>query len=525
MIVIHRGLILVGVALAYVISGELGLRLAFVHQSATAVWPPTGIALAAMLIFGRWVWPSVFVGAFVVNLATPGTVWTSLGIGLGNTLEAVAAAFLLSRFARGRDAFIHPQGVFKFALLGGMCSTAIAATIGVTVLCIGGLATWATAGPIWLTWWLGDGVGDILVAPALVLWARRWPTDRRKLLEGLLLAGSLVAASLIVFGGWLPWRPASYPLEFTITPILLWSAFRFEPRTAASTIVLLAGFALWGTLHNYGPFVTASPNESLLLVQAYLGVNALMVLAVAAVVWERRQARDQIEMQARELARSNADLELFAYIASHDLKEPLRTTGMFAELLAQRYRTQLDQQADEYLGFIASGVNRMLTLIDGIFLYSRVAMAASEGGTADAGQALESAVSNLAGVIDENAAVITHDRLPKVPMDESQLIVVFQNLISNAIRYRSNEPPRIHVSALQELSNWIFSVSDNGIGIDPQYSEQVFVLFKRLHGPDVPGAGIGLAVCKKIIERHKGKVWIAAQARGTRVCFQLPKTL
>lgn len=518
----RRALTLVAVALVYIIAGKLGLRLAFVHQSATAVWPPAGIALAAMLSLGPWVWPSVLVGAFVVNLTTAGTIWTSLGIGVGNTLEAVTGSLLVNRFARGRDAFIRPQDVFRFALLGGLCSTSVAATIGVTVLCLGGLAAWATAGPIWLTWWLGDGVGDVLLTPGLLLWARRWPVGQRRLPETLFLTGILFVVGMIVFGGWIPWRRADYPLEFTVTPILLWGAFRFGPRVSTSMMVLLAGIALWGTLHGYGPFVTSSPNESLLLLQSYLGVSAVTVLAVSGVVRERTQVREQLESQARELARSNADLEQFAYIASHDLQEPLRITGSFAHLLATRYRTQLDREADEYIDFITSGVDRMAALIEGILLYSRVAISDRSAGNADASSALTEALANLSGMIDENNAAITHDTLPTVCIDQSQLTMVFQNLISNAIKYRSNEVPRVHVSAVQKGGEWIFSVTDNGIGIEPQYRKQVFVLFKRLHGTEVPGAGIGLALCKKIIEWHGGQIWIAPKPEcGAQLCFSL----
>jgi len=169
----RRLLVLVIIGLVYIVMGKLGLRLAFLHASATPVWPPSGIALASMLTLGVWVWPSILVGAFVVNLTTAGTVWTSLGIAVGNTLEAVVGSLLVNRFARGQAAFFRTRDVFRFALLAGMGSTTVSATIGLVVLCAQGLATWNAAGPIWLTWWLGDAVGVCLFAPLLVLWARR----------------------------------------------------------------------------------------------------------------------------------------------------------------------------------------------------------------------------------------------------------------------------------------------------------------------------------------------------------------
>ncbi len=519
----RRVFVIVLLTLVYVATGRLGLRLAFLQESATAVWPPTGIALGAMLMLGTWVWPSVLAGAFVVNLITAGTVWTSLGIATGNTLEAVTGSLLVSRFAGGRDAFFRPLDVFRFALLSAV-STMISASIGVTVLCLGHLAAWNAVGPIWLTWWLGDAVGAVLFAPLLVLWCRRENINWRRTGEAILLIAGLLGLGMLAFGSWTPWQRTNYPLEFIVTPVLLWAAFRFGPRGATASSLVLASVALRSTLHGFGPFVATSPNESLLLLQAYLGVGAVMVLAVSAVVWEREQARRQLANQTQELERSNADLQHFAYVASHDLKEPLRMTGSFAELLARRYRGQLSQEADEFIDYITSGVRRMSALIDGLLLYSRAGDVPLSGPNTDGTRALEVALLNLAAAIQESDAVVTHDPLPVLAMNESQLVMIFQNLVGNSIKYRNNQPPRVHVSATQEGGEWILSVKDNGIGIEPEYRDHVFTLFKRLHGPQVPGAGIGLALCKRIVERHGGRIWIESPPEpGTCLRFALPK--
>jgi light-regulated signal transduction histidine kinase (bacteriophytochrome) len=182
----------------------------------------------------------------------------------------------------------------------------------------------------------------------------------------------------------------------------------------------------------------------------------------------------------------------------------------------------VDEQADECIGFITSGVARMSALIEGILQYSRVSVTGDSDKNADANRGLETAMTNLAVLVNESRAMVTHDALPTVRIDESELAVVFQNLISNAIKYRGDSAPRIHVSAARESGTCVFSVADNGVGIEPQYHEQAFVLFKRLHGPDTPGAGIGLAVCKKIVERQGGHIWIdSSSAAGTRLCFRL----
>ncbi len=285
-------------AAVYVIAGKLGLMLAFVHASATAVWPPTGIALAAFLVFGYRVWPGVWIGAFLANITTAGTAATSLGIATGNTLEGLLGAYLVNRFAGGRNAFERPQDIFKFALLAAMLSTMVSATVGVTSLSLGGFADWADYGAIWLTWWLGDAAGALLVAPPLLLWVAnprlRW--HRRQIVEVALLLLSLIAVSQVVFGGWLPFKIKNYPLDYLCVPLLVWTAFRFGQRETATAALVLAVFAIWGTLRGFGPFVGETQNESLLLLQAFMGITDLMALALAAVVEERRRAEEQFRL-------------------------------------------------------------------------------------------------------------------------------------------------------------------------------------------------------------------------------------
>src|ERR687887_659089 len=276
-------------AAVYLIAAKLGLKLAFVHASATTVWPPTGIALAALLVYGYHVWPGIFVGAYLANVTTAGTVAASLGIAAGNTLEGVTGAYLVNRFANGQNAFDRPQDVFKFALLAATVSTIVSATVGVISLSLSGLAHWADFGAIWLTWWLGDAVGALKVAPLLLLWLKnprvRWLQERGR--EAACLVLCLFVVGQVVFGGWPPLRDNDYPLDYLCVPILVWAAFRFGPREAATATVLLSGIALWGTLHGNGPFARETPHESLLLLQAFIGVTALLTMAFAAVVSER----------------------------------------------------------------------------------------------------------------------------------------------------------------------------------------------------------------------------------------------
>jgi diguanylate cyclase (GGDEF)-like protein len=281
---------------AYVVAGKLGLRLAFVNASATAVWAPAGIALAAFLVLGYRVWPAILLGAFLVNVTTAGSAVTSVCIGAGNTLEGLAGAWLVNRFAGGRHAFARARDVFKFTGLAAIASTTVSATCGVTTLALAGLATWPSYGSIWLTWWLGDAAGDLVVAPFAILWSAmprvRFRPGRG--LEGTLLLLALALVAQIVFGGLFPAEVKNYPLEFLCIPFLVWAAFRFRQREVATAIVVLSGIAIWGTLRGVGAFSRWTQNEALLLLQAFMGVTAVMALALAAVVSERRAAEEQL---------------------------------------------------------------------------------------------------------------------------------------------------------------------------------------------------------------------------------------
>lgn len=320
----------------YFLAGKLGLSMAFVHPSSTAVWPATGIALAAILFFGARVWPGVFLGAFLVNITTVGTVLTSLGIATGNTLESLIAAYLVTRLASGRNAFERGADTFKFALLAGTVGTAVAATTGVTSLSLGGFAPWSEYRDIWLTWWLGDGVGAIIVAPLLILWISnfriRWRWARFG--EMLALTTGLLLVSEIVFCGVLFRTPRNYPLEYLCVPFLIWAALRFGQREASLVIVLLSSVAVWGTLHGSGPFAIGTKNESLLLLQSFMAIVAMMTLALAAQAAERRRADEQIlSLAVSDPLTGLANYRRLIDVLDTEIRRFGRTNRTFAVLL------------------------------------------------------------------------------------------------------------------------------------------------------------------------------------------------
>ncbi len=238
---------------------------------------------------------------------------------------------------------------------------------------------------------------------------------------------------------------------------------------------------------------------------------------------ERKRAEHELASKAEELARSNAELELFAYVASHDLQEPLRMVASYTQLLARRYKGKLDADADEFIGFAVDGASRMQQLIQDLLSYSRLTTRGKALNLTQAEVACNSALENLQESITESNAQVSVGPLPGVFADATQLTQLFQNLIGNAIKYRNERRPEIRVAARPNGEEWTFSVQDNGIGIEPQYFERIFQMFQRLHTrEDYSGTGIGLAVCRKIVERHGGKIWVESQpGQGSTFLFTI----
>ncbi len=239
-----------------------------------------------------------------------------------------------------------------------------------------------------------------------------------------------------------------------------------------------------------------------------------------------KRAEHDLTRQARELAQSNTELERFATIASHDLQQPIRTVSNFVQLLAHRYRDRLDEQAGEYIGIILDGCSRMQTMIRNLLHYAQVGTQSKSHQLVDAEAILTVTLRDLKGVIEDSSAVITHDPLPAICFDPTELAQLFLNLISNALRFRGADPLRVHIAAYgsTDAQHWTFCVSDNGIGIDPCWFDRIFKLFQRLNPRDrYPGTGIGLSICQKIVERRGGRIWVESRpGSGAKFYFNVP---
>ncbi len=294
------------VATLYFLAGKFGLRLALINPSASPVWPPTGIALAALLVFGYRVYPAIFIGAFFVNVTTAGSIATSLGVAFGNTLEALVGAYLVNKFAHGRYAFDRVADIFKFTFFASLLSTIVSATVGVTSLALGGFASWTNFFPVWATWWLGDAGGNFVIAPLLLAWANDRPVKVRfkKFVVLLISFFLLILIGETVFRGIVPYAYLSIPVVIGI-------AFIFGQRSAAFAVLILTIIAIRDTLLGVGPFAMEnSVNQSLLLCQMFMGTLTLTAMSLAAARIEEKKAQQSLvinEKRFRALIEHSSD--------------------------------------------------------------------------------------------------------------------------------------------------------------------------------------------------------------------------
>lgn len=523
--------------LVYFATGKASLYLAFGHPSASPVWPPSGIAMASLVLLGYRFWPGVFLGAFWVNATTYGTAFTSLGIAAGNTLEGLAGAYVINRFVGGRPLFDRPTSFVVFAGGAALGATLISATIGVTTLAAAGFASWSQYGEIWTTWWLGDATGALLFAPLILLWANdpaiRWtPTQR---LQAAVLILGLGAHAILMLGGLLDPDYRDLPLHFVTIPFIVLAAFWLGLKEVALATVIFSWTSIAGAAGGMGALARDSPYETYLLLQGFVAVLAGTAMPLAAVVQQRRRVEaslrevgaeleGRVERRTAALARTNRELEAFTYSVAHDLRGPLRAVNARTELLRTEHAQEFSPEALEHLNRVQASGRHMADVIEALLQLSRI-------GRRDLVPQVVDLTALTGGVVDE-----LRRRYPDHPVefaassdlethgDPALLELLLENLLSNAWKYTRGRPnARVEFGARPHDGGVAYFVRDNGVGFDSKDSGRLFVPFQRLHGqPEYEGLGIGLVTVQRIVHRHGGQIWFDAGVdRGATFYFTL----
>jgi signal transduction histidine kinase len=561
------------IAIVYFGAARLGLSLSFATDQVTAVWPPSAIAVAAFVLRGYRAEPGVFAGAFLINAVSDEPLLTAAGIAAGNTLEAMAALFLL-RLVGFDGSLDRARNVVVFTGLAALVATIVGATLGVANLALTGIVSWSNYTSVWWIWWMGDAMGVLLVAPVILAWsARPLPRRRdRRLVELAALGLGLALVSHVIFSSRSDTR-LDFELQYLVFPFLIWAALRFGTRETASLALLVSAIAVWGSVHGTGPYGTGPLDSRLILLVSFMAVTGVSALLLAAVTAERRQAQERLhrahdDLEVRigqrtdelaqtvgelhqvnqsltqrtaELARRNEEVEGFVYVASHDLRAPLVTLlGFAAELerscqqlarhlqgcelsagVASAVRPIVEDEIPTALRHIGGGTAKFQRLIDALIALSRSGQQQYRSEEVDVQALVATAVDSLRPSIETCQASVSVDALPVAIGDPAAIARVFSNVIGNAVKYlEPGRPGRIEIGGVTENGAAHYWVRDNGCGIPRAAEPRLFQLFQRFHPSLAPGLGIGLAMVKRIVERLGGEVWVDSQA-GSGTAFHL----
>jgi len=521
-------------ATVYVVAARAGLMLDAVAGFAAPVWAPSGLALAALLILGPRVWPGVFVGAFAANLITGAPVPVALGIGVGNTLEAVLAVYALRRIPDFQISLERLADATGLIVLAAGLSTMVSATIGVASLYFGGIIPLDQITETWRTWWLGDLIADLLVAPVLLVWASRprglHHPERR--LEALALGISIVGASFLILAG--PAGPATATGKFTqaymFFPLLIWAAFRFGQRGAVSTAFIISAIAVWGTATGHGPFVRPALHESLIALQTFMGIAAGTFLVLGASISERRRAEEEMRLAHARAAEANKAKADFLAVMSHELRTPLNAISGYVDLMSLGVDGPLTEKQRVSLTRIQLNEQHLLSLIDDVLSFAKI-----EAGRLDMDiQAVlvRDVSTTLEALIrpDLQKRELTFscdpfsDRL-RVRADPEKLRQILLNFLSNATKFTA-QGGRVRLGAEARGDFVRIWVSDTGIGIPADQIAHVFEPFFQVErGPTrrYPGIGLGLAIARDLARAMGGEVQLESTVgEGSTFSLLLP---
>jgi signal transduction histidine kinase/ActR/RegA family two-component response regulator len=513
-------------AALYVGAAKLGFLLAFEAEQVTVVWPPTGIALAIILLLGNRFIPAIFLGAFLANITSNEPLLTACCIALGNTLEAVVAAWLLRRFAHFSPSLGRVKDVLSLIVCSTLISTMIAATIGVTSLCMSHLQPWHKFGSLWLQWWLGDASGALIVAPLLLVWARgpkiRWSLPY--IMEAAALMGGLLVVNVAIFIEPLVTEKASSAFIYMIFPFIVWASLRFGQRGTTLVSITASFIAVWAAIHDLGPFSITPYQQSLIPLQIYMTVIAVTGLLLGAAVTESREAEKRAE------AASQAKSDFLANM-SHEIRTPMNNVIGTIELLLN---TNLTKEQQDYLHSIYQAGDVLLTVINDILDFSKI----------EAGElVLQSSPININALISEVISLLTEqtDRnhvtlhvilppnLPPVMGDSVRLRQILINLIGNAVKFTTNGSVTITITiptVAEDTATILFEIKDTGIGIPKDKMNKLFLKFSQVEDfthKKFGGTGLGLAISKQLTELMGGTIGVTSkEGEGSLFWVKIP---
>ena len=528
---------LVAIGVIYFALAKGGLALASIHPSATPIWPPTGVALAAVLLWGYRTWPAIFTAAVIANATTAGSVTTAIAIATGNSLEAVVGAYLINRWSSGCNTFSTPNSVAKFALICFVIATPISASIGLTSLATAGYIERTNFANAWVTWWLGDVTGALVIAPVIVLWASSHyhAFNRNEFLETVGVLATAAAVGLIAFSPLIEQTPSRDPLGFLAILPMLWAALRRGPRDTATVALVLAGITIWGTLTGGGPFTTADLNVSFLLVLMFLISITVPSLLLSADVDVRKKAeeslrRAQIDLERKvaertqELELANAAKSRFLAMASHDLRQPLHALGLFvAQLrtpLKSGERTKTIERVDATRKEMDEMFNSLLDIsrLDAGILTPKI----TEFPIARLLQKIETRFDQATREKGLRLRVRRSDAW--VRSDAMLLERILLNLVSNAVRYTLRGGIIVGCRRRGEMLR--IEVWDSGPGIPEDQKQNIFGEFFQLPAPErnrYGGLGLGLAIVDRLRVLLNHQIDLASTVgRGSRFAILVP---
>jgi signal transduction histidine kinase len=508
------GTALLALTALYFGTGRLGLSLQAVSGFATLVWLPSGLSVAALFLWGYRYWPAIALGVFLVDLFTDPLWFVTVGICIGNTLEAVVATALLKR-EQVRPELDSLHNVLVLVLLAAPIGTTISATLGVGSLLLGHVILWSSVFETWKTWWLGDMISLLLLTPLLLTWSA-WPqatASLKRWLELSLMSLLLLAVGLFVFLGLPHPDQRGYPITYIVFPPLTWAALRFGPRGATATLALLSSLAIVGTLEGVSPFTTGGLSERLLFLQSFMAITAVTTLLLAAVMAERRA------LEQRK--------DAFICMASHELRTPLTGLKGYAQLLHRQLADIERPRALRALARVDTQIVRIERLIEDLLDLSK--MQAGKLTFTDECVDVEAWGSE---VIEQFQQTTSHHQIRingrvsgTLICDRERLSQVLNNLLTNAVKY-SPQAEQIIVHFTSTVQVLTVSVQDFGIGIPKTEQERVFEQFYRVagqRGRTAPGLGIGLSIAREIIEHYGGRLWVeSVEGQGSTFSFSLP---